>query len=77
VQVFAAVRSDFSTRKRDRCLRVDFAGGLVTGIDDLERMLRDAVKTTFEARAAAYEDEVRWLSVRRLGIKTKIPTQYA
>ncbi len=58
-QVFAALRSDFSTRKRERCLRVDFAGGMVTGIDDLERTLRDAVKSTFEARTAAYDDEVR------------------
>lgn len=60
MQVFAALRSDFSTRKRERCLRVDFSGGLVTGIDDLERMLRDAVKSTFEARTAAYDDEVSY-----------------
>lgn len=39
-------------------MRLDFSGGLVTGVDDLERQLRDAVKSTFEARAAAYDEEV-------------------
>jgi hypothetical protein len=62
VQVFAALRSDFSTRRRERCMRLDFSGGLVTGVDDLERQLRDAVKSTFEARAAAYDEEVVTLS---------------
>lgn len=57
-QVFAALRNDFSTRRRERCMRLDFSGGLVTGVDDLERQLRDAVKSTFEARAAAYDEEV-------------------
>ena len=58
-QVFAALRSDFSTRRRERCVRVDFTSGLVTGVDELERLLRDAFKATFEARAAAYDEEVR------------------
>ncbi len=57
-QVFQALRSDFSSRRKDRCLRVDFSGGMVSGVDDLERMLRDAIKTTFEARAAAYDEQV-------------------
>lgn len=30
----------------------------MSGMDDLERMLRDAIKTTFEARAAAYDEQV-------------------
>ena len=58
VQVFQALRSDFSSRRKDRCIRVDFSGGMVSGVDDLERMLRDAIKTTFEARAAAYDEQV-------------------
>jgi hypothetical protein len=37
---------------------VDFSGGVVSGVDDLERMLRDAIKSTFEARAAAYDEQV-------------------
>ena len=58
VQVFAALRSDFSTRRRERCVRVDFTAGLITGVDELERLLREAFKATFEARAAAYDEEV-------------------
>lgn len=57
-QVFQALKSDFSSRRRDRCIRVDFSGGMVSGVDDLERMLRDAIKSTFEARAAAYDEQV-------------------
>ncbi|BDA42989.1 Trafficking protein particle complex subunit 10 [Coccomyxa sp. Obi] len=64
-KVFAALRNDFSTRRRERCMRLDFSGGLVTGVDDLERQLRDAVKSTFEARAAAYDEEVRRLMAMR------------
>lgn len=58
VQVFQALRSDFSSRRKDRCVRVDFSGGMVSGVDDLERMLRDAIKSTFETRAAAYDEQV-------------------
>ena len=58
MQVFAALRSDFSTRRRERCVRVDFTAGLITGVDELERLLREAFKATFEARAAAYDEEV-------------------
>jgi hypothetical protein len=65
-QVFAALRSDFSTRRRERCVRVDFAAGLVTGVDDLERLLRDALKATFEARATAYDEEVPVLAARHV-----------
>ena len=57
-QVYQALRSDFSSRRKDRCIRVDFSGGVVSGMDDLERMLRDAIKSTFEARAAAYDEQV-------------------
>ena len=57
--MYQALRSDFSSRRKDRCIRVDFSGGVVSGMDDLERMLRDAIKSTFEARAAAYDEQVR------------------
>lgn len=57
-QVYQALRSDFSSRRKDRCIRVDFSGGVVSGMDDLERMLRDAIKSTFEARAGAYDEQV-------------------
>ena len=57
MQVFQALRSDFSSRRKERCIRVDFSGGVVSGVDDLERMLRDAIKSTFEARAAAYDEQ--------------------
>ena len=59
--MYQALRSDFSSRRKDRCIRVDFSGGVVSGMDDLERMLRDAIKSTFEARATAYDEQVHLL----------------
>ena len=57
-----ALRHDFSSRRRERCVRLDLiAGGskiTVAGLDELERLLREAVKASFEARQAAYDDEV-------------------
>ena len=46
-------------------MRVDFTAGQVTGVDDLERLLRDALKATFEARAAAYDEEVASVQLLR------------
>ncbi|KAK9863262.1 hypothetical protein WJX84_010782, partial [Apatococcus fuscideae] len=68
-KVMEALRHDFSSRRRERCVRLDLiAGGskiTVAGLDELERLLREAVKASFEARQAAYDDEVRKLMDRR------------
>lgn len=58
-----ALRHDFSTRRRERCVRLDLLTSgsnkvTVAGLDELERLLREAVKASFEARQAAYDDEV-------------------
>ncbi len=62
VQVFDALRYDFDTRKRERCVRLDFpvqqGQGSIAGLEELEQLLKAAVKTSFETRAAAYEEEV-------------------
>ena len=61
-QVFEALRHDFNTRRRERCVRLDLpyeGRGSITGLEDLERFLKDAVKASYEARQAAYEEEVR------------------
>ena len=50
---------------------MDFSGGVVSGMDDLERMLRDAIKSTFEARAAAYDEQVRLCPFDWYGVTTE------
>ncbi|KAK9858891.1 hypothetical protein WJX84_005283, partial [Apatococcus fuscideae] len=70
-KVMEALRHDFSTRRRERCVRLDLmttgsSKVTVAGLDELERLLREAVKASFEARQAAYDDEVRKLMDKRL-----------
>lgn len=64
-QVFDALRHDFNTRRRERCVRLDFplqqGQGSVGGLEDLEQLIKGAIKASFETRAAAYEEEVREL----------------
>lgn len=60
-QVFDALRHDFNTRRRERCVRLDFplqpGQGSVGGLEDLEQLIKAAIKASFETRAAAYEEE--------------------
>ena len=62
IQVFDALRHDFNTRRRERCVRLDFpvqqGQGSIAGLEELEQLLKAAVKASFETRAAAYEEEV-------------------
>ena len=60
--MFQTLRGDFSTRRRERCLRLDplstGAGITMAGVEELERLVREAVQATFQGRAAAYDEEV-------------------
>ncbi|KAK9806020.1 hypothetical protein WJX73_006019 [Symbiochloris irregularis] len=66
-KVFEALKSEFSSRKRDRCVRLEALGprGVITGLEELERLLKEAIKATFEAREKAYDAEVRKLMAGR------------
>ena len=63
--MFDALRHDFNTRRRERCVRLDFpvqqGQGSIAGLEELEQLLKAAVKASFETRAAAYEEEVQIL----------------
>lgn len=55
------MRSDLGTRKRERAIRLDVGprGNIhQTALQDLEKQLAEALKATFEARQAAYNEEV-------------------
>ena len=62
LQVFDALRHDFNTRRRERCVRLDFPAqqgqGSVGGLEELEQLIKASIKASFETRAAAYEEEV-------------------
>lgn len=58
--MFAALRGDFSERKRERCVRLDAGpGGRLAGAEEWARLLGVALRETFEARARAYDAEAR------------------
>ena len=58
--MFAALRGDFSERKRERCVRLDaLPGGRLGGAEEWARLLGAALRETFEARARAYDAEAR------------------
>ena len=55
------MRHDLGTRRRERCVRLDVGprgAVLQASLNDLERQLADALRATFEARQAAYDEEV-------------------
>ena len=59
-QVLDAVKHDLA-RKSNRCVRLDVGPrGAVphAQLGELDRQLADALRGTFEARRAAYDDEV-------------------
>jgi len=59
-QMFAALRADFSERRRERCVRLDLLpGGRLGGGEEWARLLGAALRETFEARARAYDAEAR------------------
>ena len=66
VQVFDMVKSDIGTRKKDRVVRIEIGprGAVsIACINDLEKQMADALKLTFSARQAAYDDAVILLHI--------------
>ena len=71
-KVYDALKRDLTGKRR--CLRLDWPAGSAEaavvagplGLDELERQLREAIRSSFEMRAAAYEEEVRRLMLARL-----------
>lgn len=72
VQVFDRLRDDFNPKKnRDRCVRLDLydasqlkdAQGMIVGLDALENTVKDCIKTAFQTRQTAYDEEVRFGSL--------------
>ena len=53
-QVFDALRHDFNTRRRERCVRLDFpvqqGQGSIAGLEELEQLLKAAIKASFETQ---------------------------
>eukprot|EP00887_Chlorella_sp_A99_P003263 scaffold9.g3263.t1 len=73
-KVFDAMRRELSGKRRERCVRLDPPAGDapgamgLAGMDALEQAVKEAIRASFEARVAAYEDEAsrRGGCVRRL-----------
>ncbi|KAI7835534.1 hypothetical protein COHA_010562 [Chlorella ohadii] len=81
-KVFDSMRRDLN-RRRERCVRLDPApqsndpaAPALLGLEEYERQLKDAIRAAFEARAAAYTEEVRRLMANRLDPSWSFPTLF-
>ncbi len=58
-------RDDFSTKKRERCVRLDIPYKFdprrvpASGLDEFEACVKECIRASFEIRQAAYDEEVR------------------
>mmetsp|Transcript_23884 Transcript_23884/g.66233 ORF Transcript_23884/g.66233 Transcript_23884/m.66233 type:complete len:1100 (-) Transcript_23884:40-3339(-) len=83
-RVFEKIRDDFNSKKRERCVRLDTPvmtsqgplSGPCDGLHELEAFLKASVAASFEARQAAYEEEVRRLMSARMDPGWSFPTLF-
>eukprot|EP00210_Caulerpa_lentillifera_P000161 g156.t1 len=85
-RIFEKLRDDFNIRnRRDRCLRLDLYNanqlktggqGMISGLDELESLLKDCIKTAFQTRRSAYDEEARKLMSHRMDTKGSFGTLF-
>ena len=83
-KVLEAMRKDLGSKRRERVVRLDPpppGGGpasrtSLAGLPELEAALTEAIRASFEARAAAYEEEVRRLMAARLDPAWPFPSLF-
>ncbi|KAK9269657.1 hypothetical protein L1049_001435 [Liquidambar formosana] len=65
-KVYAKLEVDFSSKKRERCCKLDIHGPEANFWEDLESKIMESIKNTLDRRVQFYEDEIRKLSEQRL-----------
>lgn len=85
-KVFEKIRDDFNVKKgRERCVRLDLYNanqlksggqGMISGLDELECLLKDCIKTAFQTRQSAYDEEARKLMSHRMDTKGSFGTLF-
>ncbi|KAF8409326.1 hypothetical protein HHK36_005400 [Tetracentron sinense] len=64
-KVYAKLEVDFSSKKRERCCKLDLHGPEANFWEDLESKIVESIRNTLDRRAQFYEDEIRKLSEQR------------
>ncbi|CAM8954601.1 unnamed protein product [Rhodiola kirilowii] len=64
-KVYAKLEVDFSTKKRERCCKLDIHGPETNFWEDLESKIMESVRNTLDKRVQFYEDEIRKLGEQR------------
>lgn len=64
-KVYAKLEVEFSSKKRERCCKLDIHGPEANFWEDLECKIMECVRNTLDRRIQFYEDEIRKLSEQR------------
>eukprot|EP00268_Persea_americana_P056755 TRINITY_DN6742_c0_g1_i1.p1 TRINITY_DN6742_c0_g1~~TRINITY_DN6742_c0_g1_i1.p1 ORF type:complete len:1210 (-),score=246.92 TRINITY_DN6742_c0_g1_i1:638-4267(-) len=64
-KVYAKLEVDFSSRRRERCCKLDLLGIDANFWEDLESKMIESIRNTLDKRVQFYEDELRKLSEQR------------
>ncbi|XP_057964025.1 trafficking protein particle complex II-specific subunit 130 homolog [Malania oleifera] len=64
-KVYAKLEVDFSSKKRERCCKLDIHGPEANFWEDLESKIMESIRNTLDRRVQFYEDEIRKLSEQR------------
>ncbi|XP_010278302.1 PREDICTED: trafficking protein particle complex II-specific subunit 130 homolog isoform X2 [Nelumbo nucifera] len=65
-KIYAKLEVDFSSKKRERCCKLDIHGPEANFWEDLESKIVESIRNTLDRRVQFYEDEIRKLSEQRL-----------
>ncbi|XP_076905262.1 trafficking protein particle complex II-specific subunit 130 homolog [Bidens hawaiensis] len=64
-KVYAKLEVDFSSKKRERCCKLDINGPEAAFWEDLESKITECIRNTLDRRIQFYEEEIRKLSEQR------------
>jgi hypothetical protein len=64
-RVYSRIEGDFSSKKRERCCKVDLHGGDTSVWEEIELKIVECIRFTLDRRVQFYEEEVRKLSENR------------
>ncbi|OAY62625.1 Trafficking protein particle complex II-specific subunit 1 [Ananas comosus] len=64
-RVYAKLEVDFSSKKRERCCKLDLHGADESVWEDLDSKIVESIRNTLDRRVQFYEEEIRKLSEQR------------
>ncbi|WOL15818.1 trafficking protein particle complex II-specific subunit [Canna indica] len=64
-KVYARLEVDFSTKKRERCCKLDLHGADASFWEDFDSKIVESIRNTLDRRVQFYEEEIRKMSEQR------------